>query len=335
MFTVTTIIVSLVLSGPPAWKDGDLAVALKASKGTPVFVYVHAQWCAPCNQLSNEVIDTPHGGQLLQLATGLRVDFDTPAGRAITEKYGVINLPTVLVISAEGHEVGRVEGYPGRVAWVRALDDARFGRIGLVALAKAVTDSPGDMQAIVAHGNALLVRGQEAEAKPMLEKAMAAGGQVGARAARIYGRWLLRVKRKAPEATAHFLKYMQKYKGQKASEGFLYWAARGYHFQGKKAEALKLFDTWIGNDPRSYRAAIYKAGFMALHGYDTRETEVVVRFAIGLDDTKATAHYLLADMLLRKNDRVGAEAAIRRAMSIEPKKAMFQNFARKRLGITK
>ncbi len=330
-----TVIASVIIAaGPPVWKDGSVEKALKEAAGKkPVLALVHAHWCGPCNELGNELLDTPAGAKLLRRAIGVRVDFDTAAGRAATEKYGVINLPTLLVLDKKGAEIGRVEGYEGRDEYLLAVENARRGKAGVEALRKESEANPGDLVSLVAYAQARLVRGGAEEAKPLLDKAMAAGGTIGANAARIWGRWLLRVKRDGPAATEHFLTYMRKYKGDKVADGFLYWAARGYQLQGKNGAAIKLFDDWIGRDPRSYRAAIYKSDFMAHNKYDPRETEVVVRFAIGLDDSKPGAHYLLAEVLLRKGDKKGAEAAIRQAIAMKPK-AIYENFAQRRLGIT-
>lgn len=328
------LIASLAIAAGPGWADGDLQAGLTASAGQkPVLVYVHAHWCSPCNQLGTEVIDTPLGEQLLRRAVGIRVDFDTPAGRVVTERYAVINLPTTLVLSPAGDELGRVEGYPGRDEYVKAIEDAMGGKRGLEVLEAELQQNPGDLDLMVTVAQARLVRGQDAAANALLVRAMDAGGSVGARAVRIWGRWLLRVKRDGVRGTEHFLTWMKRYEGKEDAQGFLYWAARGYVLQGKRDDALALFDAWIARDPRGYDAAEYKADFMVNNGYDAARSMIAVKGAMALDPSNAWPYYLQAELALRAGDRDTAMRAIDRALRLKPGKAIFVNFARRRLGV--
>lgn len=334
MTSVSTLLAALVLSAGPGWGTGTLDAALKEKTPQPILIYVYAHWCTPCNQLQNEVIDTPNGRQLAQGTTALRVDFDADEGQRVNARYGIIGLPTVLVLDATGEELGRVEGYSGKDAFAQELALVRKGTRAVAALKVEVENSPGDLDLLVTYAQALLVHGQQAEAKRLLDKGMGSGGSIGARAVRIWGRWLVRVKKDGAAGAAHFLKYMAIYKGKKPARGFRYWAARSLLLQGKRAEAITLFDEWILVDPQSYDAAAFKADFMVSNGYDLAETEQAVRFAMGLEDEKGWPHYLLAEVLLRRNDRAGAVDAVDRAIRLEPHKAIYQNFRRRRLGLT-
>lgn len=325
------VVALMVLTSGP-WHT-DLPSARKAAAGKPVVVVVHAHWCTPCNQLENEVLQTPDGQALLKRAVGAFIDFDTDPGQAVNAKYGIINLPTTLVLGSDGAERGRVEGFPGRQAYLQALNDVMTGKAGIEVMAKQLKEAPGDLGLMVSYAQARLVRGEIREAKALLDKAMMGKGAVGARAARIWGRYLLRVKKDGPAGTAHFLGAMKTWAGKPAAQGFRYWAARGLHMQGRNDAALALFDQWMASDPRSYDAASYKAGFMVNNSYDPAPTVTAIRTAMALGPEKAWPHYLLAEISLRRGDRTTAVSSIRRAMGMAPKKAIFQNFARRRLGL--
>ncbi|MFT7622325.1 MAG: tetratricopeptide (TPR) repeat protein [Myxococcota bacterium] len=327
---MVSLLTTLILTSAP-WAGGDLPTALSAGK--PVLVYVQAHWCSPCIQLAVEVLQTPDGKALAEGHTAIAVDFDSDAGQGVVGRFGVITLPTVLLLDARGKELGRVEGYTRRSAWLRSFEDARAGNRSLETLEKLYAEAPGDLDTMVTLAQALLVRKQEVRAKGYLDKAMAKGGSIGARAVRIWGRWLLRVKKEAGPGTQHFLAWALRYDGKPEADQFRVWAAKGLAMQGKRQEATDVLDAWITADPRSEKAVLYKADFMVSHHYDAREAEVAIRAALGLNMQDAWAWYLLAEVLLRQSRRAEAKAAIETAIRRDNKAAIYQGFARQRLGM--
>lgn len=74
---------------------------------------------------------------------------------------------------------------------------------------------------------------------------------------------------------------------------------------------------WTGLAYATWRAAIY--GWDAVAREDGLERAVALsRRAIGLDPSSADAHYVLAITLLRRHDLVGAEAAARTCLALNP-----------------
>ena len=77
-----------------------------------------AVWCPPCNLLGAEVL---HGPLPYPVEA---VDVDLPASWPLKDRYAVGGYPTLLAVDAEGAEVARLVGYPGReptLAWIADL----------------------------------------------------------------------------------------------------------------------------------------------------------------------------------------------------------------------
>lgn len=319
---------------PQRWIEQDLARGLLIARRSkrPLFVEVFAHWCAPCNTLNNEVLHTALGRRLLQRAVGVRVDFETPAGRDVTSRYSVLNLPTTLVLDHTGKELGRIDGYPGRKEYVQRLDDALAGRLNLKAMSRRAAAAPGDLKLKAQLAQALLVRGRVREAEAILLPMSKLADASGARACRIWGRYLLRVKRQKAAALAHFAAAMTRFKGTKFWAHFLYWTAKSHQDLGQKTQALALFDQWVAGRPGAFKPLSWKADFMVHFKYDPVATERVVQAALAIAPKKeqgeqAWLHYLQAQLHLRRKNRAAAATEIRKALALDPKTAIFRNFA--------
>ena len=82
-----------------------------------------SDWCPPCKALRKNVLNTQAFIDYAKTNLVL-VDVDFPHGKqqteelkkaneALSKKYNVEGLPTVLVLSSEGKELKRMEGYGG------------------------------------------------------------------------------------------------------------------------------------------------------------------------------------------------------------------------------
>lgn len=124
------------------WTVGWKAAAAAATKAKqPILAdFTGSDWCSWCIKLKKEVFSTP---EFAAWATGkvvlMEVDFPQQGklsdaqqkeNQAMAEKYHIEGFPTVLILSPEGKELGRL-GYKqgGAQAWTAAaqaiLDAAR------------------------------------------------------------------------------------------------------------------------------------------------------------------------------------------------------------------
>ncbi len=318
----------LFLGSPMAWSDGDLVGALdRATAGDQtVLMVVHAHWCGPCHQLAKDVLDAEAGAGLLKDHVGLRIDFDSTEGQRITAQYAVLNLPSVLVLSAKGMEIGRVEGYMPGGEFSKAIAKVTAGGHDLKVLAAQAAKAPDDAKINLEYAQALLVKKRDGQAYPLLKRFMDNGGSDGAKAYRIWGRWLVRVQRKGLEGAEHFLKAYDRYRRESFAPGFLYWAAKGYHVAGHDDKAIALFDDWLGEQPGHRMALLLKTDFLVHYGINTKGAERLVRKALKADPKNASYHFMLAQLMRKKGKLDEAEKEIRLALRSQPHRAIYQSF---------
>lgn len=97
--------------------DNFLRAAKKQHK--PIILDFWASWCGPCKKMDRETFSD------LELAAYLndnylvyRVDIDSKDGKAIVERFGVKEFPTLLIGDYKGNEVAKLKGfyYPNYLA---------------------------------------------------------------------------------------------------------------------------------------------------------------------------------------------------------------------------
>lgn len=91
----------------------DLPSALDRARieGKPVLVNFYADWCVWCKRLESTTLRDAEVTYLLRdrvVPVSLDVDGD---GRDLSDRYRVEGLPTILVLDADGRELGRIPGY--------------------------------------------------------------------------------------------------------------------------------------------------------------------------------------------------------------------------------
>ena len=310
-----------------------------ANKQRPLIVNVHAAWCPPCNQLHLELLDTPRGKAWLTQATGAKIDFDTPHGQATTQKLAIFNLPTTVILSPQGKEIGRLEGYNGYREYdemLRALLAGQKGEKDLEALYHKAPHLPRHQ---IRYAQILLIRKQPEKALALLQPLFFQPTPHGTQATRLWGRWLLRVQKQLPAAQKHFAKATKAYHQTPYYAGFLYWYAKSLHANQRSQEAVEIFHQWQRETPLSTHPTFFLIDFLAHTKHDPPlkrkhlralsarlKTEFHQRHARG---RLAWLYYLDARDKAEQGDLPAAKKAIQEALRYAPTRAIFKNFARR------
>lgn len=236
------------------WFSGSVQGAAKVARAEdkPLLLKFEADWCGPCKRLAHDVFSGASGRSLLRGYVGKRVDFDDPANRALVEKHTVISLPSVVILSPRGQELGRIEGFESKQAFLTELEAIRTTPVDLKALRTAHDKRPDDAAAALAWGRALLYAGDHGAALPVLEKLAAddAGGTHAARALFVLGRFHQRVKRDPARAIGPWRRLAERFPDDDYAGGAWWWWARAGHELGCDASVVRRWKS-LTADPKT------------------------------------------------------------------------------------
>lgn len=298
---------------------------LEKAPSRVLLVEVTADWCRPCQQLAMEVLETPDWAPYVGKDLALRVDFESEEGQALKRRYGVLGLPTLIVLKAGGEELGRVEGYPGRREWLEAVDGARSGRVGVQALARGAAEHPEDHALALRLAQARLLSGDDRALDALdllIEKAPL---DIAAQAGRVKGRYYLRAREDGVRALAHFEAMVRRFAGTPHEGHFIYWRANAQHHLGQTAAALEGFGSWRARPGQEATATAYQADFMVHHA---------LAGAVGLArenlalNPGAEAHFLFSRALDQAGEAAAARVQAEKACALEPGVALYRNHLR-------
>lgn len=102
----------------------DKAFQLAAKNKKPLLINFYGIWCPPCNQMEENVYQSP---AFLEKAKGfqlLRLDADAKASWKVKSRYKVGGYPTVVFTDSKGEETYRVVGGRSLPQFLRAMDTA-------------------------------------------------------------------------------------------------------------------------------------------------------------------------------------------------------------------
>lgn len=103
------------MEAPPAqlhWERSEATATQRAaSEAKPVLLDFTAEWCGACKELARHTFSDPTVLQETARFVAVQVDAtsdDDPAVDQIKDKYGVVGLPTVILLGANGQERARI-----------------------------------------------------------------------------------------------------------------------------------------------------------------------------------------------------------------------------------
>jgi|GEM_PF-338113 len=122
------------------WRhDTQAAMAEAKTSDKPVLALFTADWCPPCQDLKKQVlVDAPVATTLAGKVQPVYVDMSNQIPgtieMALAERYGVLGLPAVLLLTPEGLELGRINWPFSADEFGRWLDETTQGPQASTAL---------------------------------------------------------------------------------------------------------------------------------------------------------------------------------------------------------
>lgn len=107
--------------------DIDSAFARAIAEKKPVFLFWTAAWCPPCNHVKSTIFTRAEFVTKSRSFVPVYVDGDTPSGQALGKRFNVSGYPTMLLLTADGNEVTRLEGSVEPAKYMQVLDHGLAG----------------------------------------------------------------------------------------------------------------------------------------------------------------------------------------------------------------
>lgn len=103
--------------------DANYEAALKEAGGKPVLIDFYAEWCGPC-KLAAPIIDKL-ADEFAEKMVIVKIDVDE--NNPTAQKFGVMSIPTVVVLKRDGDqmkEINRQIGFAGEEGYRKMIDKA-------------------------------------------------------------------------------------------------------------------------------------------------------------------------------------------------------------------
>lgn len=122
-----------VTTGQAVWTESYQAATTRAQADNKLLLmdFTGSDWCPPCKKLKAEVFSKADFAEFTKDKFVL-VEIDSPMQRklpkdvveqndSLKEKYNITGFPTTLIADAQGKEIKRVVGFPGREEYMAML----------------------------------------------------------------------------------------------------------------------------------------------------------------------------------------------------------------------
>jgi thiol-disulfide isomerase/thioredoxin len=140
-----------------------------------------AEWCHYCHELDRTTYADPRVLRLAAEFVPATVDTEgSTRDRAVSDRYDVRELPTILFVTPAGKSILRVEGFQGPDPFVATLEKAKALAAQVMAMEVQVAAHPKDPQALARLGSHLFGQVEAGESLDLLSRAASEDAQSAA-----------------------------------------------------------------------------------------------------------------------------------------------------------
>jgi thiol:disulfide interchange protein DsbD len=105
-------------------------VAAASAQQKPVVIDFFADWCLPCKEFDEKTFTDPAVAAELNRFARIKADLTNdkdPVVQALTKQYGIVGVPTLIFVDANGQEVSsaRLTGFEGPQPFLARLKQVR------------------------------------------------------------------------------------------------------------------------------------------------------------------------------------------------------------------
>jgi thioredoxin-like negative regulator of GroEL len=311
------------------------ALAEAKAKGKLVLVDVGAYWCHSCHELEENVFTLAKVGDRIRDGfVAVKLDAEKDQGPELTERYRVQAYPTLLVLDANGVEMGRMVEVADADELLDGLTKIAGGGDPLAALKEAAEAAPDDLEARyrLALGYALAARRDEAEAAYAAILAADPDNAEGYAAKALYNRasfLVANIDGDLEGAVAGYRDLQARFPKSREAVRAHRSIGRQLHKLGRSDEAIASLEAMIAADPADVTLKASYGWFSFRQRCQPAAGLKAVEAGLEAEPDNAELHYLRAELAHLVGDDALARTSMRRAAELEPKTAYYRRQLRR------
>lgn len=250
-------------SPPPVaikWeRNFDEALKKARRAGKPIVIDFWAEWCGWCERLDRTTYADPSVARRAQDFVAVKVNTEGSRRELdVALKYMVTSLPTIVFLSPEGRQLGRVNGFQGPGQFPRTLEAVLQIARRVASWEEALARDRDDAQALLALGGHMFEQEYFDDARELLQRAVArdaASRLEERRRARTLLAIIEHVSRNFDQAERLVKEALSLEPDPEDEPKLLFVLGRTYVSSGRQAEGVATFEVIVREYPKSPVAA--------------------------------------------------------------------------------